>query len=88
MVRASVIRVRGGSGDTRVRKNGQTMNQFVQVTLLKITSYVESVKREFIQTILIIRISSFRADFFCLLLFIIFFVGIESPCTVNIVWVL
>ena len=34
MVRASGVRVRKGSGNRRVRKNGQTMNQFLQVTLL------------------------------------------------------
>ena len=37
MVRVSGVRVRRG-GNRRVRKNGQTMNQFVQVTQLKITS--------------------------------------------------
>ena len=40
-----MIRVRGGNCDRSVRKIGQTMNQFVQVTLLKITpSHMESVK--------------------------------------------
>ena len=37
MVRVSGVRVRRG-GNRRVRKNGQTMNQFVQVTQLKLTS--------------------------------------------------
>ena len=32
MVRASGVRVRRGSRNRRVRKNGQTINQFVQVT--------------------------------------------------------
>ena len=47
----------------RVWKNGQTINQFVQVTLLKITSHIQSLKTEFIQTLLIIRIPRFCADF-------------------------
>ena len=34
MVRVNGVRVRRGSGSRRVGKNGQTMNQFVQVTLL------------------------------------------------------
>ena len=34
MVRVTGVRVRRGSGSRRVGKNGQTMNQFVQVTLL------------------------------------------------------
>ena len=37
MVKASGVRVRRGSGKRRVRKNGKTMNQSVQVTLLKVT---------------------------------------------------
>ena len=42
MVRASMIRVREGSGNRRVRKNGPTINQ---VTLLKVSSsHIESVK--------------------------------------------
>ena len=60
MVRVSVIRVREGSGLRRVRKNWQTMNQFVQVTLLTISSYTESVKTELI---LIIRIPGFYTHF-------------------------
>ena len=32
MIRASGLRVRRGSGNRRVRKNGQTINRFVQVT--------------------------------------------------------
>ena len=45
MVTASVIRVRGGCGNMRVRINGQAMNQFVQLTLLEISSSLtESVK--------------------------------------------
>ena len=47
----------------RVWKNGQTINQFVQVTLLKITYHIQSLKTEFIQTILIIHIPRFCADF-------------------------
>ena len=48
MVTASVIRVRGGCGNMRVRINGQAMNQFVQLTLLEISSSLtESVKMEF-----------------------------------------
>ena len=40
-----MIRVRGGNCDRSVRKIGQTMKRFVQVTLLKITpSHMESVK--------------------------------------------
>ena len=35
MVRASGVR---GSGNRKVRENGQTMNQFVQVTL--VTSHI------------------------------------------------
>ena len=47
----------------RVRKNGQTINQFVQVTLVKVTSsHIQSLKTEFIQMILIIRIPKFCAD--------------------------
>ena len=38
MIRTSGVRVRRGSRNRSVRKNGQTMDQFVQVTLLKITS--------------------------------------------------
>ena len=34
MVRASGVRVRRGIHNRRARKNGQTMNQFVEVTLL------------------------------------------------------
>ena len=40
MVRVSWVRVRRGSRNGRVRKNGQPMNQFVQVTLLKKASHV------------------------------------------------
>ena len=48
----------------RVWKNGQTINQFVQVTLVKVTSsHIQSLKTEFSQTILIIRIPRFCADF-------------------------
>ena len=55
MVKASFIRVRRGGGDRRIRENGQTINQFVQVILLKVTpSSMECVKMEVIQTILII----------------------------------
>jgi len=39
MVRVSGVRVRRGSRNRRVRKNGQTMNEFVQVTLF--FSYLE-----------------------------------------------
>ena len=39
MVRVSRVRVRRGSRNRRVRKNGQTMNEFVQVTLF--FSYLE-----------------------------------------------
>ena len=63
MVRVGGVRVRRG-GNRRVRKNGQTMNQFVQVTQLKKTSYnTQSLKTEFIQTILIIHIPRFCTDF-------------------------
>ena len=64
MIRTSGVRVRRGSRNRRVRKNGQTMDQFVQVTLLKITSsHIYSLKTEFSKTILIICIPRFRANF-------------------------
>ena len=64
MVRMSGVRVRRGSRNRRVRKNGQTMDQLVQVTLLKITSsHIYCLKTEFSQTILIICIPRFCANF-------------------------
>ena len=54
MVTASVIRVKGGCGNMRVRINGKAMNQFIQLTLLEISSsLMESVKMEFIIYILV-----------------------------------
>ena len=49
MIRSSVVGVRGRSGKRRVIKNGQAMNQFVQVTPLGVTSSCMEIK--FIQTI-------------------------------------
>ena len=50
MAKTSLIRVSGGGGDRRIRKNGQTINQFVQLTLLKVGySHMESVMTEFMQ---------------------------------------
>ena len=46
MVRVSVV---GVGGRSRVRKNRQTMNQFVQVTMLEVSSSrIVSMKMEFI----------------------------------------
>lgn len=52
MVRVSVIRVKGESDNSRVRKYGQAMKQFEQVTLLNTSSHMETVKMEFIQMII------------------------------------
>ena len=64
MVKASMIRVRGKDEvccNWRVRKNRQAMKQFIQVTLLEVSSsLMENVK---VETILIICIPRFCADF-------------------------
>ena len=52
MVRVSVIRVKGESDNSRVRKYRQAMKQFEQVTLLNTSSHMETVKTEFIQMII------------------------------------
>ena len=41
IVKVSVLGVRGRSGERRVGRNGQTMNQLVQLTLLKFFPYGE-----------------------------------------------